>query len=154
MKTIRLNCKVHESFNVSQVGGMFDVEIAKKAERVIPYESPPGLSDDWSIGCIVGPSGSGKSSVAWSEYGDGLYAGGEWSDKKAVVDCFGEMPVKEIVSLLTLVGFSSPSSWIKPYPVLSNGEKFRCDLARAMSGGSRRGRLVVFDEGSTCVPGW
>jgi GNAT superfamily N-acetyltransferase len=34
--------------------------------------------------------------------------------------------------LFTAVGFSSPPSWIKPYHVLSNGEQFRCDLARAL----------------------
>ena len=29
------------------------------------------------------------------------------------------------------MGFGSPPSWIKPYHVLSGGEQFRCDLARA-----------------------
>src|SRR6185369_4661225 len=49
------------------------------------------------------------------------------------VDCFGELPIREIVGLLTAVGLSSPPSWIKPYCVLSGGERFRCDLARALS---------------------
>ena len=38
--------------------------------------------------------------------------------------------------MLTAVGFSSPPSWIKPYNVLSGGERFRCDLARALAGAS------------------
>ena len=50
-----------------------------------------------------------------------------------VVDCFGSLSIRQITSLLTAVGFSSPPSWIKPYHVLSGGEKFRCDLARALS---------------------
>jgi GNAT superfamily N-acetyltransferase len=41
--------------------------------------------------------------------------------------------VRNVVELFTAVGFGSPPSWIKPYAVLSNGEKFRCDLARALS---------------------
>ncbi|MEQ8839036.1 MAG: GNAT family N-acetyltransferase, partial [Lacipirellulaceae bacterium] len=59
--------------------------------------------------------------------------------------------------LFTAVGFSSPPSWVKPYAVLSNGEQFRCDLARALgSGESGRGRgrpgsLVVFDEFTSVV---
>ena len=39
--------------------------------------------------------------------------------------------------MFTAVGFSSPPSWIKPYHVLSNGEQFRCDLARALSQAAR-----------------
>jgi len=41
--------------------------------------------------------------------------------------------------MLTAVGFSSPPSWIKPYHVLSNGEQFRCDLARSLLGGECNG---------------
>ena len=38
---------------------------------------------------------------------------------------------REITGLLTSVGFGSPPAWIRPYHVLSRGEQFRCDLARA-----------------------
>ena len=57
-------------------------------------------------------------------------------------------PIKDITGILTAVGFSSPPSWIKPYRVLSNGERFRCDLARAILEG---GELVVFDEFTSVV---
>jgi GNAT superfamily N-acetyltransferase len=50
--------------------------------------------------------------------------------------------------MLTAVGFSSPPAWVKPYAVLSNGEKFRCDLARALL---CSGPLVVFDEFTSVV---
>ena len=50
-----------------------------------------------------------------------------------MIDGFGHLPIKELTSLLTAVGFSSPPSWIKPYHVLSTGERFRCDLARALA---------------------
>ncbi len=49
--------------------------------------------------------------------------------------------------MLTAVGFSSPPAWVKPYCVLSQGERFRCDLARALL--SRR--RVVFDEFTSVV---
>jgi hypothetical protein len=35
----------------------------------------------------------------------------------------------EITDVFNKVGFSSPPSWLKPYHVLSNGEKMRVDLA-------------------------
>jgi len=46
------------------------------------------------------------------------------------------------------VGFSSPPSWLKPYAVLSNGERMRADLARAIL---EERELIVFDEFTSVV---
>ena len=72
-----------------------------------------------------------------------------------MVDGLGQRPIKEITRLFTAVGFSSPPSWIKPYSVLSNGEQFRCDLARALAEGGRRkaeGRRNAADASSIIPP--
>jgi energy-coupling factor transporter ATP-binding protein EcfA2 len=103
------------------------------------------------VGLIVGPSGSGKSTVARRFYGDELYQGAAWPADRAVIDCFADLPVRQVVELFTAVGFSSPPSWVKPYEVLSTGEKFRCDLAKALALGSRsedRGSSGGGDEAS------
>ncbi len=94
----------------------------------------------WSIGLIAGPSGSGKSTIARAIFGDRVYRPRDWATDRAVIDGLGQRPIKEITRLFTAVGFSSPPSWIKPYQVLSGGEQFRCDLARALAGdeGGRR----------------
>ena len=144
---IPVECDVKHSFRVAQIAGMFDVNITEKAREVFRIEMPP-LEDDWKIGLIVGPSGSGKSTVAKTLFGDNLYEPGEWSHDAAVVDGFGEMPIKEITKLLTTVGFSSPPGWVKPYRVLSNGERFRCDLAKALS---QQSGVTVFDEFTSVV---
>ncbi len=144
---IALECPVHDSFRVRQVAGMFDLPLAAKSSARFSVELPE-MDGDWQIGAIVGPSGSGKSSVARAAFGDALYRGHAWPEGKAVIDCLGERPTKEITQMLTAVGFSSPPSWVKPYAVLSNGEKFRCDLARALLCG---GPLVVFDEFTSVV---
>ena len=104
--------------------------------------------EPWQIGVIVGPSGSGKSTIARHAFGPALYAGGDWPANQAIVDGFGDLEGKLITQTLTAVGFSSPPAWVKPYEVLSNGEKFRCDLARALL---RGGDLVVFDEFTSVV---
>ena len=52
-----------------------------------------------------------------------------------MVDAFGELSIKQVTGLLTAVGFGSPPAWVRPYHVLSGGERFRCDLARALSRG-------------------
>lgn len=136
-----------DSFRVQQVAGMFDVPVQDRLSQQFQVELPDA-SEPWQVGLIVGPSGSGKSTVARQAFGEALFAGADWSAERAVVDGFGELPVREVVELLTAVGLSSPPSWIKPYAVLSNGEQFRCDLARALAGSDQ---LVVFDEFTSVV---
>jgi GNAT superfamily N-acetyltransferase len=142
---VTVTCPVFDSFRVQQVGGMFDVPIAERASERFRLDVPQ-LGDEWRVGLIVGPSGSGKSTIAREIFGDRLYRCGAWPRDRAVVDCMGELPIKEIVSLFTAVGFGSPPSWIKPYHVLSGGEKFRCDLARALAEGVESGEWRVESE--------
>jgi len=110
---------------------------------LITHHSPP-----WQIGLIVGPSGSGKSTIARAMFGDRIYRPREWPTDRAVIDGLGPRPIKEITRLFTAVGFSSPPSWIKPYQVLSNGEQFRCDLARALAGETNDECGMMNDEGT------
>ena len=161
MMKFTLECPIHDSFRVHQIEGMFDVPLSEKARQTIELDSPPGLSEQWQIGLIVGPSGSGKSSVARRVYGESLFTGFSWSETQSVLDAFPDaMSIKEIIRLLNTVGFSSPPSWIKPYSVLSNGEKFRCDLAIALALGGNiesSGKsgsdapLLAFDEFTSVV---
>jgi GNAT superfamily N-acetyltransferase len=131
---VTVSCPVHDSFRVQQVAGMFDVPLAEKLSERFRADVP-GANEEWQIGMVVGPSGSDKSTIARRAFGDALYGGNEWPADRAVVDCFGELSVRHVVELFTAVGFGSPPSWIKPYHVLSNGERFRCDLARALAVG-------------------
>jgi GNAT superfamily N-acetyltransferase len=176
---VSVSCPVHDSFRVQQVAGMFDVPLTEKATERFQVELPE-LAEDWQIGLIVGPSGSGKSTIARKAFAcpnptpDTRHPTPipAWPTDRAVIDCFGEVSVRQVVDLFTAVGFGSPPSWVKPYHVLSGGERFRCDLARALSvsqesraerqepedsSGSRlstlssRLPLVVFDEFTSVV---
>lgn len=155
-----VECPVPDSFRVQQVAGMFDVPLAEKVRQRFCAEVP-GEDEAWQIGLIVGPSGSGKSTIARRVYGERLVAGGDWPSGRAVVDCIEGESIKGVTGLLTAVGFSSPPSWVKPYAVLSNGERFRCDLARALARGWQRADedsgadgaapVVAFDEFTSVV---
>ena len=146
-----VSCDVRRSFRVSQVEGMFDLPEREAASERFAAELPeavmPGTSEPWQIGLVVGPSGSGKTTIARAAFGrlDGTR---RWPRDRAVVDCFGRRSIKEITAMLTAVGFSSPPAWVKPYRVLSQGEQFRCDLARALL---TRRRRIVFDEFTSVV---
>lgn len=149
---VTVSCPVAESFRVQQVAGMFDVPISERTSETFQVEVP-SLEESWQIGLIVGPSGSGKTTISRHVFGESLYRPGEWPRDRAIVDGFGEVPARELTALLTAVGFSSPPSWIKPYEVLSGGERFRCDLARALSRGigADSPPLVAFDEFTSVV---
>ena len=147
-----VECPVYDSFRVQQIAGMFDVSLADKLREKFSVEVPD-TSEDWEVGLIVGPSGSGKSTIAKAAFGDSLYCGGDWKSDRSILDCFPEnLATSDIVGLLTSVGFSSPPSWPKPYQVLSNGEKFRCDLAMALSRSLiESSPLIVYDEFTSVV---
>jgi GNAT superfamily N-acetyltransferase len=168
MPTIKatVSCPIQDSFRVQQVAGMFDLPIGGLAATERFEVDVPGAGENWQIGLIVGPSGSGKSTVACRAFGNRIYAGAPWPSRRAVVDSFDHLSIRHVVELFTAVGFSSPPSWLKPYEVLSGGERFRCDLARALAGARseergarnqnsildpRSSSLVVFDEFTSVV---
>ncbi len=54
----------------------------------------------------------------------------------------------EITKALSSVGFASPPDWLKSYNCLSQGEKMRIDIARALCLDKP---LIVFDEFTSVV---
>jgi hypothetical protein len=144
---LTLTAPIVRSAKVMQCEGMFDVPERRHSNAEFHFDVP--LDDlPWQVGLITGPSGAGKSQVARALFGDALIDGYEWDADKAVVDGFGSMPVKDVVGALSSVGFASPPGWLKPYRVLSNGERFRVNLARAIVD---ERPLVAMDEFSSVV---
>src|SRR5258708_5142704 len=127
--TITVESPIRDSFRVRQVAGMFDLPMTDRCAGTFDAELPDA-SEAWDIGGVVRPSGSRKTTIAGAAFGDAMYEPTPWPDHAAIIDCFGDRPIKQITRALTSVGFSSPPAWLKPYAVLSNGEKFRCELAR------------------------
>lgn len=104
---------------------------------------------DWRVGVIVGSSGSGKSTIAKTLFPDDYIEHYKYSDNVAVID---EMPkeksIEEITEVFNSVGFGTSWSWLKPYSILSTGEKMRVDLARSLLENRER---IVFDEFTSVV---
>lgn len=143
--TLRTNIK--RTGRVAQLEGMFDVPRSESAVAEFHFDAPLD-EKPWRVGLIMGPSGAGKSSVARHLFPDAMVEGYEWKHDESVVDCFPGLGIRETSAVLSSVGFSSPPGWLKPYRVLSNGEKFRCTLARALAD---ERQLVVFDEFTSVV---
>jgi len=146
--TIEVRTEVVRSPRVIQVEAMFDVPPSQWNGITWDVDLPIE-KDDWNVGLIVGPSGSGKTTVAKQLFRRHLVKGFRWDKRRAVLDGFPPaMGVKDVVGLLTAVGFGSPPAWLRPFGVLSNGEQFRVNVARAMA---ETEGIVVIDEFTSVV---
>jgi len=56
----------------------------------------------------------------------------EWGAPSVVDDVRADTPVQDICESFGAVGFNTIPAWLRPFAVLSNGEKFRVDLARRL----------------------
>ena len=136
---------VTESFRVESIIGKFDLQSNVITER---FSGSINLPDDWHIGLIVGPSGSGKTTIAKELFPDSYVYDFDYKKKSVVDDMPEHSSISEITKAFNSVGFSSPPSWLKPYSVLSNGEKMRVDLANSIL---QKKELIVFDEFTSVI---
>lgn len=139
--------QIQRTARVMQMEGMFDVPPSQRSAE--EWNINLALPDQWNVGLIVGPSGSGKTTVARELFGDSIVSGWDWPADKSILDGFpAGMSIKEIIELLSSVGFSSPPSWVRPFRVLSNGEQFRVNMARTLA---EMPALSVVDEFTSVV---
>jgi len=115
----------------------FDFEFDGNSTFDVPQLNAPS---QFQIGLIVGPSGSGKSTLL-KQFG--YEQAIDWQHDRSICSHFGT--ADEAIKRLGAVGLNSVPVWVKPYHVLSTGERFRADLARRLSDGA------VIDEFTSVV---
>lgn len=136
---------ISRSPRARQLEAMFDVPASQKCELRwkgdLPIEDAP-----WNVGIIVGPSGCGKSTILREIFGDTENL--EWSGKSVIDDFSPSFSMEEIASVCQAVGFNTIPAWLRPYQVLSNGERFRVEMARRLLEAEQR---IVIDEFTSVV---
>ena len=137
---------ISDTYRVKSVIGAFDLDGADLDEHFIGNIDIEGK--EWNVGLIVGGSGTGKTTIAREVFGECLYGGMPHTDRAVVDDMPDGVSIQDIERMFTSVGFASPPNWLRPYNVLSNGEKMRCDLAYALLKGDD---MVVYDEFTSVV---
>ena len=141
--TIHHHCTDFDSYRAARVKSLFNVGSGADVhiEAALPLDARA-----WQIGVIVGPSGSGKTSIgkrlgkpyepAWPRdcpIVDAISPGGSFDD---------------VTAALASVGLGTVPSWLRPYHALSNGERFRANLARLIC---EAPAFAVLDEFSSVV---
>jgi len=144
---VKHRCSDYESYRAMRVKSLFNAENGCNWEHVaeLPIEDM-----EWKVGLIVGPSGSGKTSLGSKIFGEpihDLYKG--WDKTKPIVDCIApDGDFNAVTGALSAVGLGDVPSWLRPFNVLSNGEKFRAGLARLICDRPER---VVVDEFTSVI---
>jgi GNAT superfamily N-acetyltransferase len=137
--------KLRSTPRVKQLSGMFDVPAREKLRHEwrgeIPIDERP-----WQIGLLIGPSGSGKSTLLRQLFGAPVTL--QWGASSVIDDFGSSYSIEDIASICQAVGFNTIPSWMKPFGVLSTGERFRVEMARQLLEGNK---LIAVDEFTSVV---
>lgn len=146
---IRIHNRVDDfnSYRAARVKSLFNAENGCNFDLEVDMD----LSGEWNIGVVVGPSGSGKSSIGKVIFGDNLihdYTKG-WSKDKPIIDEIAPHgDFNEVTGALANVGLGDVPAWLRPFHVLSNGEQFRAGLARVIC---EKPKEIVIDEFTSVI---
>lgn len=147
MPTIELVKKLPKSthYNSRWVADRYDIDVDKfTKEWRFSFQFPK----QWSVGLIVGNSGSGKSLVARDIF-EKVYEGQVIENNQApIVESYGKADIQDIVNSLTSVGMGSIPEWLTPYGCLSTGQRMRADLAACLLNDEK---IIVYDEFTSVV---
>lgn len=140
--------KDFDTYRANRVKSLFNPERGNEFKLKAELD----ITEDWSIGLIVGPSGTGKTSIG-KQFFQGknkildLYEG--WDNEKPIVDCIApEGDFDVVTGALASVGLGDVPAWLRPFKALSNGQQFRAGLARVMC---EEDNELVIDEFTSVV---
>lgn len=127
--------------------------------REEPFVIADGLTVELKPGGIVlllGPSGSGKSSILQaiaSQAGEAVWVGrGKFPAGRAIVDAIApKRPLSSALEILTACGLGEPRLWVRQYADLSDGERFRASLARAVGQSLGQSAAPIFCDEFTAI---
>ena len=129
----------------------YDIQNKEITTTEVPIPSKEDMEamdkDNWNILLICGKSGSGKSTILREIYGDVKPI--EYDYSRCVISQFPRLTEEETCDLLCSIGLSSVPTWLRKPQELSNGERARLDIAKAIY--DANGGVVVLDEYTSVV---
>lgn len=137
-----------ESYRAARVKSLFNAESGCNFDLEIDNVD---LSGEWSIGAVVGASGSGKTSIGKIIFGENKIVDlshGWNADRPIIEDIAPYGKFDSVAAALASVGLGDVPAWLRPFGVLSNGEQFRAGLARLIC---EKPHEIVIDEFTSVV---
>lgn len=145
---ITLTSQVNKDIYTEYISEAFDLHVGDVCTTNIPLNLNIDKNSDWNIGIICGASGSGKSSIL-KHLAKGNIITPTFDNTKALISNFDNLEPKDATMLLSSMGLASVPTWIRPYNVLSNGEKYRAELAKIVS--ESNNEIIFIDEYTSVV---
>jgi hypothetical protein len=144
---VRLESAVSTSFRCQRAADSLDIDSKKKSVHELSVTAD--IETAFSVGLIVGSSGSGKTSLARKIFGDNCFAERGFNHYEPIIDQFpSEMSYDECAEVLSGIGLTSVPCWIRPFSTLSNGQAARAMAALSVT---KSDGLTVLDEWTSVV---
>lgn len=151
MSKIILESKIVNDNYCNYLFENYDIQDKEKTVTEVPIPSKEDMEemnkDNWNILLICGKSGSGKSTILREIYGDVKPI--KYDHDKCVISQFPRLSEEEACDLLSSMGLASVPTWLRKPQELSNGERARLDIAKAIY--DANGGIVVLDEYTSVV---
>lgn len=151
MGKILLESKIIVDKYCEYIFNNYDIQNRDITTTEVPLPSHEDMeemnSSHWNIMLICGKSGSGKSTIL-REIGNIKPI--EYDYNKAVISQFDDYTEEEVCDLLGGVGLSSVPTWLRKPQELSNGERARLDLCKAIYDAGK-GQIIYVDEFTSVV---
>ena len=151
MGKILLESKIVVDKYCEYIFNNYDIQNRDITTTEVPLPSHEDMeemnSSHWNIMLICGKSGSGKSTIL-REIGNVKPI--EYDYNKAVISQFDGYTEEEVCDLLGGVGLSSVPTWLRKPQELSNGERARLDLCKAIYDAGK-GQIIYVDEFTSVV---
>lgn len=151
MSKIILESKIVNDNYTNFLYESYDIQDKEKTVTEVPIPSKEDVEemnkDNWNILLICGKSGSGKSTILREIYGDVKPI--KYDYDKCVISQFPRLSEEEACDLLSSMGLASVPTWLRKPQELSNGERARLDIAKAIY--DANGGIVVLDEYTSVV---
>lgn len=107
------SCKDFDSFRAARIKSLSNVDTGANVniEAELPLEDFA-----WSLGLVVGPAGSGKTSIGAEIFGqDALYSPSNWQATKPIIaEIAPDLPTDHVTAALAAVGLGTVPAWLQP----------------------------------------
>jgi len=144
---IELKNKILNDKYTEYIYNVFDIQNKDESIVNIPMSLGEARTFDWNIGIILGGSGSGKTTILNQI---GKIKEVKFDLEKPLISNFDWLEPDEATIVLTSMGLSSVPTWLRPFNLLSNGEKYRATLAYMVSS-AKEGEYILIDEYTSVV---
>lgn len=147
---VRLASPVATSYRCTRAANSLDIDQKKKSQHHL-HVAGVDIDTPYNVGLVVGASGSGKTSLVRSVWGDECFV--ELLDPDLpIIDQFPpSWGYDDCAAALSGVGLTHVPCWIRPARTLSNGQRARAEAALQLARMRDDNGTVIIDEWTSVV---